>query len=454
MTELFIHHSPFTIHQFSLSRREMLKLTGSALLGASVFGCGGASEQNTVTVFSPAGDVKTRALTQSAAAFSELHPDIRVEVLSVPWDQGRAKLITMVAGGNPPDLIILTGQWMAEFRAMGAIDNLTTWYQTWEHRDAFTTTGIQRCEISAAIEGDQVYGLPLEITTRAMFYQKRWLDELGLEPAMTRAEWRLLLEKLTDPEKNRYGYALRGARGGFWTWWPILEEFSGTNEWFDENNRCIINSTDHVEGLTFWNDIYQDGLSPRDSLNWGYNELVQGFWSGICGCIEQDPEVVPTCLEHGMDESTLITAVMPAGPKARVASNDIWILSMASGSQNKDAARQFYAWMMTPEQLIPYSKASNVLPSVKQGMNDPAFSKGLFKPFMEMASSTAALQNWYPSYLPEMGEFIEVLVTEEQQNMLLKRQSPQDMLDKLADFLNKAQKKYVDQHGPDTPRPV
>jgi multiple sugar transport system substrate-binding protein len=155
-----------------------------------------------------------------------------------------------------------------------------------------------------------------------------------------------------------------------------------------------------------------------------------------------------------MDESTLITAVMPAGPKARVASNDIWILSMASGSQNKDAARQFYAWMMTPEQLIPYSKASNVLPSVKQGMNDPVFNKGLFKPFMEMASSTAALQNWYPSYLPEMGEFIEVLVTEEQQNMLLKRQSPQDMLDKLADFLNKAQKKYVDQHGPDTPRPM
>jgi multiple sugar transport system substrate-binding protein len=438
----------------SLSRREMLKLTGSTIIGAYVFGCSGATEQKTVTLFSAMGDVKNQAITKMAETFAQLHPDIRVEVLQVPWDQGRAKLITMVAGGNPPDLIVLTGQWMAEFRAMGAIDNLTSWYQTWTHKDAFTEIGIRRCEISAAIEDGQIYGLPLEITTRAMFYQKKWLDELGLEPAMTRSEWRTLLEKLTDPGKNRYGYAMRGARGGFWTWWPILEEFSGTNEWFDKDHRCIINGPDHVAGLSFWNDIYQDGLSPKDSLNWGYNELVQAFWSGICGCIEQDPEVVPTCLEHGMDASSLITAVMPAGPKAQVASNDIWILSRSSGAQNKEATQQFYGWVMAPEQLIPYSKATNVLPAVKQGMNDPAFNQGFFKPFMKMASNTALLQNWYPSYLPEMGEFIEVMVTEEQQNMLLKRQSPQDTLDKLADFLTKAQKKYVDQHGPDTPRPA
>lgn len=454
MPLLLNHHSPFTIHQLSLSRRDMLKLSGTAMLGAVVFGCSRASEQNTVTIFSPTGDIKTQALMAQANVFTEQNPDIRIEVLPVPWDQGRTKLITMVAGGNPPDIIILTGQWMSEFRAMGAVENLTDWHRTWAHRDAFTQTGIRRCEISAAIEDGQVYGLPLEITTRAMFYQKAWLDELGLAPATTRAEWRTLLEKMTDPGKNRFGYALRGARGGFWTWWPIAEEFAGTNEWFDADNRCIINDPDHVAGLSFWNDLYQDGLSPEDSLNWGYNELVQAFWSGICGCIEQDPEVVPTCLEHGMDESTLVTAPMPAGPKAQVASNDIWILSIASSSPNKAAAQQFYAWMMSPEQLIPYSKDSNVLPAVKQGMDDPSFSQGLFKPFMDMASSTTAIQNWYPSYLPEMAEFIEVLVTEEQQKMLLGQQSPQDMLDKLADFLNKAQKKYVDQHGPDVPRPA
>ena len=52
-----------------------------------------------------------------------------------------------------------------------------------------------------------------------------------------------------------------------------------------------------------------------------------------------------------------------------------------------------------------------------------------------------------------MGEFIEVLVTEEQQKMLLGRQSPRETLDRLADFLGRAQQRYVERHGPDTPRP-
>ena len=439
----------------------MLRLGGAAVAGAAVAGtmgsvmpgCGGRGDLRSVTVFSPMGDFKTRALARQVDRFMALRDDLRVELISAPWDQAHAKLLTMIAGGNPPDVITATGQWMAGFRAMGAIADLTSWYAAWPHRDAFTRTSLIRCESSAAIAQGRVYGLPLELTTRAMFYRKRWLDDRGLAPAATRLQWRALLEQITDRGRDRYGYALRGARGGFWTWWPILEEFSGTNAWFDGDHNCLINSPAHVAGLTFWNDLYQDGLTPADSVNWGYNELVQGFWSGICGCIEQDPEVLRTCLDHGMDESTLVTAPMPAGPRARVASNDIWILSISSGAKNPEGALAFYEWMMSPDQLIAYSKDASVLPTVKRGMDDPYFGRGFLRPFMDMATDTTLLQNWYPSYLPEMGEFIEVLVTEEQQKMLLGRQSPRETLDRLADFLSRAQKRFVDRHGPDTPRP-
>ncbi|MCY4545297.1 MAG: sugar ABC transporter substrate-binding protein [Gemmatimonadetes bacterium] len=450
------HHANPGSKPRRITRRDMLRLgsaafAGAAFVGATVLGCGGGDGRRTVTVFSPMGEVKNLALRRQVERFMALRDDLRVELIPAPWDQGHAKLLTMIAGGNPPDVIAATGQWMAEFRAMGAIEDLTPWYASWPHRDAFTRTGLLRCESSMAIEDGRVYGLPLELTTRAMFYRRRWLDEQGLVPAATRTGWRALLERITD--RDRYGYALRGARGGFWTWWPILEEFSGTNEWFDRDHNCIINSPAHVEGLTYWNDIYQDGLAPVDSVNWGYNELVQGFWSGVCGCIEQDPEVVRTCLEHGMDESTLVTAAMPAGPRAHVASNDIWILSISSAAKNTDDALAFYEWMMSPEQLIAYSKDASVLPTVKQGMDDPYFGQGFLQPFMDMATDTRFLQNWYPSYLPEMGEFIEVLVTEEQQKMLLGRQSPRETLDRLADFLDRAQRRHVDRHGPDTPRP-
>lgn len=225
------------------------------------------------------------------------------------------------------------------------------------------------------------------------------------------------------------------------------------NEWFDQDNRCLINSPDHVKGLAFWNALYQDRLAPEDSVNWGYAELVQAFWAGICGCCEQDPEVVGTCLEHGMTGQTLLTAIMPAGPKARVSFGDVRFLSMASGSTRKDAAWEVLSWMMAPDQLLRYCKEVGLIPPVKQGLADPSFGTGLYKPFMEMVTDPTMLLNWYPNYLPEMGEFIEVRVTEEQQKMLLKKQTAQETLDRLADFLNTAQKKYVDKHGPNTPRP-
>ena len=221
------------------SRRSALRIGGTVLAGAAMLGCSDGDNRQVVTVFSPMGELKNRALARQIDRFMALQDDIRVELISVPWDQAHSKLLIMIAGGNPPDVITATGQWMAEFRSMGAIKDLTAWYQSWPNRDTFTRTGLLRCESSTAIQNGRIYGLPLELTTRAMFYQKRWLDEHGLEPAVTRAEWRVLLERLTDRDRGRYGYGLRGGRGGFWTWWPILEEFSGTNEWFDENNHCI-----------------------------------------------------------------------------------------------------------------------------------------------------------------------------------------------------------------------
>lgn len=436
------------------SRRDVLKLTGTAVLGAMVPGCGGGSGgRTTLSLMTPLGGTKDAALARLAGEYNQTQSTVQVEVNPVPWDQAHPKLLTMIAGGNPPDLMMLSGMWVAEFRAMKALEDMTAWFKSWSGRDNFAPLALQRSEIATAIIGDTVYGLPYEVTVRAMLYQKKWLDELGLQPSDTRDEWRTLLEKLTQPDKNRYGYALRGSRGGFWTWWAIAEEFAGTNEWFDQDHRCIINSPDHVKGLEYWNALFQDKLTPKDSINWGYNELVQSFWSGICGCIEQDNEVVGTCLNHGMDASSLVTAIMPAGPKARVTSNDIWTLGMSAATKNKDAAYAFMEWLLAPTQNISYSRQVGVIPPVKQGFTDPELSKGFYKPFMDMVNDPTMLQNWYPNYLPEMGEFVEVAVTREQQNMLLKRQSPQETLDKLADLIQAAEKKYVDRHGPDTPRP-
>ena len=276
-----------------LSRREALRIGGGALLGVAMTGCGGGgddgadrtgragrADRTTVRFMTAQTREKHRSLEPLIAEFMEIHPGIRIEHIKVPWDQAHSKYLTAILGGAPPDVMTIPSWWVTEFRAMGALEDLGPWARDWPHLQGYTEQVKRLTRATMAFDGDQVFGLPTEVAVRSMFYRTEWLDEHGLAPAETREEWRALLEKITDPSRQRYGYALRGARGGFWSWWPIAQEYAGSNAWFDADHRCVINSPDHVAGLSYWNDLYQDGLAPPDSLNWGFNELVQGSGRG------------------------------------------------------------------------------------------------------------------------------------------------------------------------------
>ncbi len=46
-------------------------------------------------------------------AFEEAHPEIDLNIISTPWDEGHDRLITFIAGGQPPiwQLLALGGYW-------------------------------------------------------------------------------------------------------------------------------------------------------------------------------------------------------------------------------------------------------------------------------------------------------------------------------------------------------
>lgn len=54
-------------------------------------------------------------------AFERENPDIRVEIMQIPWALAYDKMITAVAGGTTPDVTQIGTTWMAPFAAMGAL---------------------------------------------------------------------------------------------------------------------------------------------------------------------------------------------------------------------------------------------------------------------------------------------------------------------------------------------
>ena len=105
------------------------------------------------------------------------HPDIRVRVQQIPWTAAHEKLLTAFAGDTLPDVCQLGNTWIAEFAALGALEDLT-------NRVAAAARSIRADDFfpgvwQGNVIGERVFGVPWYVDTRLMFYRKDLLAAAG-----------------------------------------------------------------------------------------------------------------------------------------------------------------------------------------------------------------------------------------------------------------------------------
>ena len=150
-----------TIKSSMISRRDALKLCGGALINATVFGCGSNKTNSTKIQFMTALTwEKHRSLEPLLNEFSAIYPSIQIEHIKVPWDQAHSKYITAILGGSPPDVMMIPSWWVAEFRAMGALEDLSPWVKDWPYLNGYAENVKRFTEATLAFDGDQIFGLP------------------------------------------------------------------------------------------------------------------------------------------------------------------------------------------------------------------------------------------------------------------------------------------------------
>ena len=82
--------------------------------------------------------------------------------------------------------------------------------------------------------------------------------------------------------------------------------------------------------------LEESGLAPKDSVNWGFNEIVGGFYSGTCAFLDQDPDALISIAERMKPEDYGV-APFPKGPAGKTFPTIGYAgWSMMSASANKD----------------------------------------------------------------------------------------------------------------------
>jgi multiple sugar transport system substrate-binding protein len=349
----------------ALSRRAALAAGGRAAAAALLTACGpgippGGVGQGSSAPTGTAGPVQVQLwfpLTGPQAdhqakvneAFTGQHPDIRIEQLIVPDAELAVKLATAVAGGVPPELATIGGATrIAELIANQKVVSLTRYRKDvarLDWHDAFKRV---------LVRGDDLYAMPLQAGTLALFYNADLYERAGLDPNAPPRTWEALLanaQAIARPAAQLWGHYV-ATKATTWTaeqvWAASLWQAGG--EWLSgDGKRAAFNSDAGIEALQFWTDLVQrHRVAPQKAVD----NLVMGqdFEAGATGQITHYSAWAIRA--EGM-RFPVRTATLPAHRRAATVAGTASIPIFAA-SRQRDAAWAYLDWLSQPENLIFY----------------------------------------------------------------------------------------------------
>jgi multiple sugar transport system substrate-binding protein len=405
---------------------------------------GGASAAELTLVEVITSPERTEVLQGLVSAWEE-ETGNTVEIVSLPWGQAFETMATMVAGGDIPDVVEMPERWMAQYSAAGQLTDLGPLVAEWEHGATLTEQTVNMGSMTAAGKLEMIpYGFYL----RAMFYNKDLLEQAGVaEPPKTMEEFVAAANAVSQIE-GKSGYCLRGGPGGTNGWMMFAAAMNDNPEFFDENGQSTINQPGAVAGLQTLIDLYQSGAAPRDSINWGFNEIVAGFYSGTCAFLDQDPDALIGIADQ-MDPETFAVMPMPVGPGGRAFPTIGYAgWSIFNTTEALDEAWSLVSHLSSPESNSVWAQRVGVIPIHQGADQDPYFRTEQFAGwFEELNNPDTYIPLSMPSYLEGFGYFADQLSIETAQQALLGEITAQEMADQWAEYLTAEYAKYQEAGG-------
>lgn len=341
----------------------MMMLCAVLVLGA----CGGSSDKESG---GKSGDKSSKTLKvwqMGDSGWKEIikpyeeETGVKVDIQGIPWDQGHDKLLTAVASGKGPDIILMGTTWMQEFVKAGTFVDLTDYIDQYPNLapDDFYDGALE----TSVFDG-KTYGIPWHVDTRVLFYRKDLLGDVGypdgpktwddLEDASKKlvasGDGKYAIDLSIDDENYVYSFAWQQG----WEYEPELGADNFTKPEFKKMMELY---------KTFYDNKYSQIGEGKD--------MVQAFEDGTKPMFFSGPWDIKTVKEGAPDlDGKWDVHLMPDGgtDRSMIGGSQITIFK---NSDNVDQALDFINWLSDPETQLEWYKVKNELPSRKEAWEDP-----------------------------------------------------------------------------------
>ena len=414
----------------------------SALLLAG-FLASSAAQAGKIKLLEVLTSPKRTALQQEQInAFQKENPGISVELITIPWDTAFEKTLVMFKSGQIPDVLEMPDAWGALYVKGKQLEVIDPWLS--KSKPLATLTKYSR-EV-AKMGSEKSYGVPFGYYLKALFYNKKMLAAAGVNPPKTQEEFVKAVEAVSTKLPGKYGYCLRGGRGGTFEWYGHGLTYNASdlpNGFFDADGKSNFAKPGFQKGMQMIVDFYQKGYAPKESVSWGFNEIVTGFYSGTCAMLEQDSDALIGIAEK-MDKKDFGAIPVPLAANGRgYPGTGYTNWSMTKASTNKEDAWKLIEFLTSAKQNIEWVNLVGVLPIHEGAQTNPAFAgehwEGWFK---TVQNSEIYHPKLPPVYLPEWGNMYDKVMVDSGQELLLGKRTVADVAKQWADAFTAAQKKF------------
>lgn len=238
---------------------------------------GGREDRHPACLLQEVGNKpKEKVVDAAVAAFGEAHKGAKAEIEYIPVET-RAQRVK-AAFNDPesaPDLIEYGNTDTAGYVKDGGLADVSDEFGAWADAEDTDPTAKQ----SVTVDG-KIYGAPLFVGVRALYYRTDVFEDLGIEPPKSQAELISTAKKIHQKEPGMYGLAV----GGAYTYGAMPFIWANGGELADGSGsayQAAINSDKARKGIAAYTSLFGDTNCPAAKCAaMGGNATVTAFASG------------------------------------------------------------------------------------------------------------------------------------------------------------------------------
>jgi multiple sugar transport system substrate-binding protein len=155
-------------------------------------------EKNVIRFWQFWSDVNTKPVIEELVAeFESQNPGIEVEITDLTWANGHDKLVISFAADNPPDLMELGSDWVAEFAANDLLFEIES--------------DLPENFLYPATWKGKTYGLPWLLASRVLFFNVDLLKQADVDVPQNWDELETACENIQELGDDYFGFGCNSA---------------------------------------------------------------------------------------------------------------------------------------------------------------------------------------------------------------------------------------------------